>query len=89
MNIFHGLGAPKQTLPPAPPVKKTEYNEVLKKNLKTSQLNRLKRRAAARAEEAKTQSLIQNQIAEKAVKDAEKARHVSEQHNIDAAKKQI
>ena len=49
-------------------------------------MNRLKRRAAARAEEAKTQSLIQNQIAEKAVKDAEKARHVSEQHNIDAAK---
>ena len=49
-------------------------------------MNRLKRRAAAKAEEVKTQSLTQNQIAEKPYKDAEKARHVSEQHNIDAAK---
>ena len=67
----------------------TEYNEVLKKNLKISQLKRLKRRAAVKAEEAKTQTIKQNQIAEKAVKDAEKARHVSEERNMKAAKSNL
>ena len=89
VNIFHDLGAPKQTLPPAPPVKKAGYNEVLKKNLKTSQLNRLKRRAAVRAEEAETQTVRQNQMAEEAVEDAAKAVHVPEQHNVEAAKANI
>ena len=59
VNIFHDLGAIKQPLPPTPPVQKRSYNKVLKNNLKTSQLNRLKRRAAARAEEAKTETLKQ------------------------------
>ena len=60
VNMFHDLGAPKQTRPPAPPVKKAGYSEVLKNNLKTSQLNRLKRGAAVQAEEAETQTLRQN-----------------------------
>ena len=84
VNIFHDLGVPKPIHVPGPPVKKAGYNEVLKKNLKTSQLNRLKRRAAARAEEAKTETLKQNKVAEKAVADAEKARHISEQHHVEA-----
>ena len=86
VNMIHDLGAPKQTLPPAPPVKKAGYNEVLKKNLKTSQINRLKRRAAVRAEEAETQTLRQNKMAEEAVEDAAKAVHAPEQHNVEAAK---
>ena len=57
--------------------------------MKTSQLNRLKRRAETRAEEAETQTLKQNQMAEEAVKDAAKAVHVPEQHNVEAAKANI
>ena len=79
VNIFHELGAIKQPLPPTLPVKKTGYNEVLKKNLKTSQLKRLQRRAAARAEEAKAEILKGKEIAEKALEDAVEAKHVSEQ----------
>ena len=82
VNIFHELGAIKQPLPPTLPVKKTGYNEVLKKNLKTSQLKRLQRRAAARAEEAKAEILKEQEIAEKALEDAVKAKHVSEQQKV-------
>ena len=57
VNIFHELGAIEQPLPPTPPVKKAGYNEGMNKNLKISQLKRLQRRAAARAEEAKAETL--------------------------------
>ena len=89
VNMFYDLVAPKQNLPTAPPVKKAGYSDSLKKNLKTSQLNRLKRRAAVRAEEAETQTVRQNQMAEKAVEEAAKAVHAPEQHNVEAAKKNI
>ena len=89
VNMFYDLVAPKQNLPTAPPVKKAGYSDSLKKNLKTSQLNRLKRRAAVRAEEAETHTVRQNQMAEKAVEEAAKAVHAPEQHNVEAAKKNI
>ena len=68
MNIFHELGAIKQPLPPTPPVQKAGYNEVLKKNLNISQLKRLQRRAAARAEEAKAETVKEKEISEEACK---------------------
>ena len=52
VNILD-LEAIRQPLPTTPLVTKAGYNEVLKKNLKASQLIRLQRRAAALTEEAK------------------------------------
>ena len=86
VNIFHDLGAVNKSLPETPPVKRTAYNEVLKKNIKPSQLNRLHRRAAARAEEVKTNTYNQKKDAEKTLEDAEKATHVSELQKVEAAK---
>ena len=86
VNIFHELGVIEQPLPPTPPVKKAGYNEVLKKNLKISPLKRLQRRAAARADEAKAETLKNKEISENALRGAVKAKHVSEQQNIKAAR---
>ena len=87
INIFHDLGAVNKSLPETPPGKRTAYNEVLKKNIKPSQLNRLHRRAAAWAEEAKTDTLNQKKDAKQTLEDAEKATPaVSELQKVEAAK---
>jgi hypothetical protein len=86
VNIHHELGVIKQDLPPTAHVKKTAYNEVLKKNMKPSQFNRLKRRAAARVEEAKTETIQQKKGAEQALEGSEEEDHVSELHKVAAAK---
>ena len=52
-------------------VQRPGYNEVLKKNVPNSQFNRLQKRAAARAEEAKIQT---EKSAEQAWRDVEKAK---------------
>jgi hypothetical protein len=92
VNIFHELEAIRQPLPTTPLVKKAGYNEVLKKNLKASQLKRLQRRAAAHAEEAKAEEAKtpkEKDSNEQALEDAVKAKHVSEQQNISAAEANI
>ena len=78
------MGPVKRPLPPTPPTMKAGYNEVLKKNLKTFQVNRLERRAAARAEEDNIETLKHQGIAEKSLKDAKQAMYVSVDHNIEA-----
>ena len=55
--------------------KKEKYSEILKKkNIGTSQLNRLQRRAFERAEEAKKEAKLQQEIAEQAKLEAVEAR---------------
>ena len=54
VNIMHDFGVVEKTVPPKKPDQQP-YNEVLKKNLKQSQINRLQKRASARAEQAKHQ----------------------------------
>ena len=85
MNISHDLGAVAKTAPVHKP-EKQQYSDVLKKTVSPAQLKRLKKRAAARAEEAKTETLQQKKIAEKPLEDAEKADHVSELQKVEAAK---
>ena len=51
VNLFHELDEVKLLPPRKHPTQ--SYRDVLKKNMKTSQINRLKRRANMRAEEAK------------------------------------
>ena len=68
VNIMPGFGVVEKTVPP----KKTDqqpYNEVLKKNLKPSQNNRLQKRSSARAEQAKHQ----DESIGKSIKEANKA----------------
>ena len=52
--------------------KTSQYSDVLKKNVKQSQINRLQKRAAIRAEEAIKARNLQKQIAEEALKDLKK-----------------
>ena len=89
VNIFHELEAIRQPLPTTPLVKKAGYNEVLKKNLKASQLKILQRRAASHAEEAKAETPKEKDSNEQALEVAVKAKHVSEQQNITAAEANI
>ena len=84
VNISHDMGLVEQATPHPPP----SYKEVLKKNLKRSQINRLQKRAAERADkaskeaeeaEAETAKVTKysNEIAEKvnvAAEEAPKAR---------------
>ena len=74
VNMFHDLGCHAQPLPPKNPVHRPGYSEVLKKNIPFSQVNRLQKRAAARAEEALVQAEKQQNLADEARKDAEKAK---------------
>ena len=54
--------------------KTSKYSDVLKKNVKQSQINRLQKRATIRAEEAIKVRNVQKQIAEEALKDLKKAK---------------
>ena len=74
VNLSHTLGVVSSTSPNEFP-KKEKYSEVLKKkNIGTSQLNRLQRRAFERAEEAKKEAKLQQETAEQANMEAAKAR---------------
>ena len=72
------------------PVPKPGYNEFLKKNVPPSQIYRLQKRAAARAEQAQNSAELANtelkRAAEKAQKDAEKARTETLKHKKVAEK---
>ena len=76
VKLFHDIVVLKQTLLPAHSFKKAGYNEVLKKNLRTCQVNILEimRRAGAWAEDPKNQTRKENKIAEQSVEDTERAR---------------
>ena len=52
VNILHDFGVVVQTAQPAKQPDKQPYSEILKKNVKPSQLKRLQKRASTRAEEA-------------------------------------
>ena len=74
VNLLHALEVVSPTIPDEIQ-KKEKYSEILKKkNIGTSQLNRLQRRAFERAEEAKKEAKLQQEIAEQAKLEAEEAR---------------
>ena len=86
VNLFHDLGVVEDATPePVPNPREPLYANVLKKNLKQSQFSRLQKRANARAEEARAETKVQQEIAanariecDKATRDAEKAREEAE-----------
>ena len=98
VNISHDMGLVEQATPHPPP----SYKEVLKKNLKRSQINRLQKRAAERADKAGKEAEgadaeavkvtnDSNEVAEKANSEAEealKARTDIEKHRNLAGKAQ-
>ena len=65
---MHDFGVVEKTVPPKKPDQQP-YNEVLKKNLKPSQINRLQKRASARAEQSKHK----NESMGKSIQEANKA----------------
>ena len=65
VNICHDLGAVENKAPVQKPEQK-QYSDVLKKTVRTSQLNRLKKRADVRAEQAKVSDQNPEATAEKA-----------------------
>ena len=77
VNFHHDLGAVEEVVPrlqseiPA-------YSDILKKNVSTSQIKRLQRRAEVRAAEARDSTKKQQNIAENAKTEAEKATTVAE-----------
>ena len=74
VNLSHTLGVVSSTSPYEFP-KKEKYSDVLKKkNIGTSQLNRLQRRASERAEEGKKKAKLQQEIGEQAKLEAVEAR---------------
>ena len=82
VNLFHDLGVVEDATPePEPKTREPLYANVLKKNSKQSQFSRLQKRANTRAEEARAETKVQQEIAanarigcDKATRDAEKAR---------------
>ena len=73
VNLLHDMGEVEKAS--TKDVKKTFlYSDVLKKNVKQSQLNRLHKRANIRAEEAIKARNVQTQIAEEAFKDLKEAK---------------
>ena len=84
VNLSHTLGVVSSTSPYEFP-KKEKYSDVLKKkNIGISQLNRLKRRAFERAEEAKKEAKLQKEIAEQAKMEAVKATCEAENVKLEA-----
>jgi hypothetical protein len=84
VNLSHTLGVVSSTSPNEFP-KKEKYSEVLKKkNIGTSQLNRLQRRAFERAEEAKKEAKLQQETAKQAKMEAVKARSEAEKVKLKA-----
>ena len=83
VNISHDLGAVVKTAPAQKPEQK-QYSEVLKKTVKPSQLNRLKKRADARAEQAKVSDKKHEETAEKATNEATKAVQEAEKVKCEA-----
>ena len=71
VNFSHDLGGVAQPFSQTNHVQRPGYNEVLKKNVPNSQFNRLQKRAAARAEEAKIQA---EKSAEQGWRDVEKTK---------------
>ena len=82
VNLFHDLGVVEDPTPePLPNPREPLYANVLKKNVKQSQISRLQKRSNARAEEARAEKKVQQEIAanariecEKATREAENAR---------------
>ena len=65
VNLSHDLGEVEETTPQPEPTKPL-YNNVLKKSITKSQVNRLQKRANARAEEVIAETKVQQEIAENA-----------------------
>ena len=73
VNFLHEMGEVEKAF--TKDVKKTsQYSDVLKKNVKQLQSNRLHKRATIRAEEAIKARNVQKQLAEEALKDLKKAK---------------
>ena len=73
VNLLHDMGEVEKAF--TKDFKKTsQYSDVLKKNVKQSQSNRLHKRATIRAEEAIKARNVQKQLAEEALKDLKKAK---------------
>ena len=84
VNLLHALEVVSPTIPDEIQ-KKEKYSEILKKkNIGTSQLNRLQRRAFERAEEAKKEAKLQQEIAEQAKLEAVEARCEAEKAKKEA-----
>ena len=84
VNLSHALEVVSPTSPNEIQ-KKEKYSEILKKkNIGTSQLNRLQKRAFDRAEEAKKEAKLQQEIAEQAKLEAVEARHKAEKAKKEA-----
>ena len=85
VNFHHDLGLIEETIP-RPQSKLPAYSDILKKGVSTSQLNRLQRRAEARAEKVRSDTELQQKIAENAKMEAEKAVADAEKATIEAKK---
>ena len=84
VNLLHALEVVSPTIPNKIQ-KKEKYSEILKKkNIGTSQLNRLQRRAFERAEEAKKEAKLQQEIADQAKMEAVKATCEAENVKLEA-----
>ena len=85
VNLSHDLGEVEETTPQPEPTKPL-YNNVLKKSITKSQVNRLQKRANARAEEAIAETKVQQEIAENAKTELEKATKDAEKATLEAEK---
>ena len=85
VNFQHDLGLIEETSP-IPQSELPAYSDILKKGVSTSQLNRLQRRAEERAEKSRSETKIQQNIAENAKIEAERAFADAEKATIEAKK---
>ena len=83
VNISHDLGAVVKTAPVQNPEQK-QYSDVVKKAPRPSQLNRLKKRAEARAEKVKLPDSKNDVTAEKAIEEIKKALQEAEKVKCEA-----
>ena len=94
ISIFHALGVFEETTPEAQP-RMHAYNEVVRNNIPDSQVRSLQKRANVRAEEARAQTKVQQEISENArlefdkSMDAEEARERAEQAKSLASKSKL
>ena len=89
VNISHDWGAVVQMAPAQKPVNQL-YSAALKKTVRPSQLNRLKKRADARAGQAKVSTQKHEETAEKAIEEISKALQEAEKvkHEAENAKQE-
>ena len=84
VNISHDLGAVVKPTTKHQQPEQQQYSDVLKKTVRPSQLNRLKKRADARAEQANVQTQQHNDTAGKAIYEISKVIQESEKVKTEA-----